>query len=559
MTNAENFGDEIHNVYANNIDGESIHISNAESGRRGYFCQGCNFPMQAVKSLKQNRISYFRHDVRDVKIEHKCTYSDETFRHKLAKEILQRIKRVKVPNLYKYHPKDKNGNSFLIAKSKIIEAYSVGIENSFFENEEGEIVFGKNTGLGEKNLIIKPDVTFFDVTGKPILFIEIVATHKIDDEKRIKLKRLGIDTIQIKIPKESPQEIENCFLTTNYTKWIYNYDEECTDYFSISNGDSEGIPIIDKEQRNLLAESFICRKARINNIIRTIKKCLESQPYRTIERNFESEISRVEKNTISFERQWEELQNGVRNQLAKQFEEEESRLEDELGSFEAEYNNFRQKGSDLERRYLNKRKELENVIRGDDKKVEGGEESIESRRERIREEKGRIEELIRIERNRSTELSSAKIGNDFGERERIKLQEEFEDQTIVSIKESIRRLPEQFESNKKQLEQEIRRIEELERNEIQDSSTFEREYESNLARARNDLEKKYERIRAEFFESIKTRHVEGNGEFAIKLKEVIRNGALLKHFKEIYDDVGRKRKAREIINQGIYKNWDIRK
>ena len=30
------------NVYANMVTGKSIHISEAESGRKGYFCQGCN-------------------------------------------------------------------------------------------------------------------------------------------------------------------------------------------------------------------------------------------------------------------------------------------------------------------------------------------------------------------------------------------------------------------------------------------------------------------------------------------------------------------------------------
>ena len=63
----------------------------------------------------------------------------------------------------------------------------------------------------EKFLLIQPDVAFFDKDETPILLIEIVATHKVDPEKIVKIKRLGIDTVQVKVPKDSPQEIENCF------------------------------------------------------------------------------------------------------------------------------------------------------------------------------------------------------------------------------------------------------------------------------------------------------------------------------------------------------------
>jgi hypothetical protein len=43
---------EYQNVYANTIDLEEIHISKAESGRRGYYCQGCNRELQAMISRK---------------------------------------------------------------------------------------------------------------------------------------------------------------------------------------------------------------------------------------------------------------------------------------------------------------------------------------------------------------------------------------------------------------------------------------------------------------------------------------------------------------------------
>lgn len=91
---------EENNVYANNVKGKVIHISEACSGRKGYFCLGCERELQAIISKIENRISYVRHDLKAVKNQKKCTYSDETYRHKLAKEILQRIKKIKVPVVY---------------------------------------------------------------------------------------------------------------------------------------------------------------------------------------------------------------------------------------------------------------------------------------------------------------------------------------------------------------------------------------------------------------------------------------------------------------------------
>jgi hypothetical protein len=46
--------------------------------------------MQAKKGDKKSH--NFAHDPKDVDTKGKCTYSDETYRHKLAKEVFQVIK-----------------------------------------------------------------------------------------------------------------------------------------------------------------------------------------------------------------------------------------------------------------------------------------------------------------------------------------------------------------------------------------------------------------------------------------------------------------------------------
>lgn len=268
---------EKNNVYAYNIEHKEIHVSKAESGKKGYFCLGCEREMQAVISKKQNRISYFRHDPKAVKGKGKCTYSDESYRHKLAKDILQRTKFIKVPSLYKYPPIGQKGKEYLLSESIIIEAAMVGIEKSFFENENGGICWGKKNEVNEKYLLFRPDVTFFDKNNNPILLIEIVVTHKIKEDKLIKIKRLGINTVQVTIPKSSPEEIEKCFSNTNRIKWIYNYEQESSIYIQTTDRDSETLLSADEIQRKLFEESFTCRKAEIAYLIRIIKECMESK------------------------------------------------------------------------------------------------------------------------------------------------------------------------------------------------------------------------------------------------------------------------------------------
>ncbi len=171
--------EEIQNFYALDVHSKEIYILDAVSGRKGYFCLGCSKEMQAVRSVIQGRKSYFRHDVEANKSKGKCTYSDETYRHKIAKEALQISKRIKLPAILKHNPGNQK-DALLIKPPDYIEAHSVSIELSFYETDDGEVRWGKDIG---QNLLIRPNVTFFDNNGKPILLIEIVATHKLTEDK----------------------------------------------------------------------------------------------------------------------------------------------------------------------------------------------------------------------------------------------------------------------------------------------------------------------------------------------------------------------------------------
>lgn len=97
---------EYDNVYAFDIENNEKHISEVESGKKGYYCRGCKAEMIAKKGDLTNRRHHFAHVPRDVESKGKCMRSDETFRHIYAKEMLQLHKQIKVPSVWKFPPKE---------------------------------------------------------------------------------------------------------------------------------------------------------------------------------------------------------------------------------------------------------------------------------------------------------------------------------------------------------------------------------------------------------------------------------------------------------------------
>lgn len=548
---------ESNNVYAYNIKWDGIHISEAISGKKGYYCLGCKREMQAVKSSIIGRLSYFRHDATSVKGQPRCTYSDETYRHQIAKEILSRLKKIKVPAVYKYPPIESNNKAYLLSEATTIEAHSVGNERTFYEDENGQIHYQKEKALNpNKYLLIRPDVTFFDENGKPILFIEIVVTHKISDDKRTKLKRLGIDTIQVKIPKDSPQEIENSFFNTRFSKWVHNNEEQRTEYdISISSGDSEGILPVDEEQRKLFEESFNCRAAQINNLIRAIKRCLESKPYSDATSGIGSELSRLKRNTETHREQWRELQRSIQLEAEKRYRERRENLTRGQQLLYSEEGEFQRYYKDLERRYFAKRSLLETRIRETIASLGGNEQPFEARRGAIERERAGIDASIRNGRRRiekirgdSESFGSALVAN-------FEAVEKSEREEIERIQNSFDELPIKIENSERGLRTEFKHLEETERREITNCESFETGYGAIVEEGRRELKRRYETIGEQIIKSVKTRDAGGYTEFSRKLKELIKNGALLQHIKETYAVNERNRKAWECFKEGTYKDW----
>lgn len=525
------------NEYAKNVKGDPVFILNAESGRKGYWCMGCDAEMESVRR-KKNILhkSYFRHVAKDVKKgEIPCTFSNQEFRHNLAIDILQRTKRIKVPNLYKYSPDGKSAK--LIQEAKFIEAHSVKAELSFYEDDDGNVLFGKNPEIDNKNLLIIPDVTFFDVQGKPILLIEIVVTHKLNDDKKAKIRRLGIDTIQIIIPKDSPENIAKNFLGTKNTKWVFNHVEQNTNYLQLPSGHTEGISQIDELQMGLLRESIICRRNQISNLIRSITRCVESQLYKRVEFNIGQEIQRIEKATREHQSRLDEIQEGIESEIYSELRERREKLDLGKGELIKEETSWEKEYSGLERRYFKRRREIreeqENTNREielrfrigkteDDirREFEYEERFVESEQETIDEQQGKI--LRDIE-------SESRFKNNFGSR-RESLKREFDE---LENKEH-----QNFIVAKSDLESKISRFRE-----------FKAEIDAGI---RSEFEGQYNEIA----ERVDKRDIQGGDELSERIKSILE----LRRFFGSYSDgqatIEKYRKGIQLIKSGTWKEWN---
>ena len=337
-------------AYSNKYQ-KNIHISEAESGLNEYRCLGCHTQMVAnIQKKNPHWQSYFSHYATDVNKEKvECVRASRVYREKIARAILNELKYVNAPAIYKYPPKSElDLLPMKIDSGKKVTASYTKPELSFFEDENGEIKWGANTDVIEKNLLIRPDVTFFNKKEEPILFVEFIVDNKITQEKFLKLSRLGIDTLQINIPKKSEAEIERALKSSRTYKWVYNEKEANTEYIPVSRTNSEEFSQINDNERVIFEEDFKCRQAEINQLIRSIKRSLRSEQYRGVEHRLNEQIQQVERNAEVAKQRLEDL--------------EESNRRDALARNSIEEDKEDKEYADLEKRYLTKKRELEETI-----------------------------------------------------------------------------------------------------------------------------------------------------------------------------------------------------
>ncbi|WP_177734019.1 hypothetical protein [Flavobacterium inviolabile] len=522
------------NEYAKNIKDEVVYIGDAISGRKGYWCLGCNEEMDAVKKKNIYHKSYFRHSAKGVDNERKCTFSNQEYRHKLAIEVLQFTKRIKVPNLYSYSPDGKK--AVLLEEAQFIEAHHVRAELTFYEDDEGNVIHGKNPDVENKNLLIRPDLTFFNSKDEPILLIEIVVSHKLDDEKKVKLKRLGIDTIQIIIPKDSEENIAKSLLTSNNTKWVYNYVQERTDYIQVSKADREELSSFDELQRKFFAESVVCRTNQISNLIRSIKSSLGTQLYRRIEQQFESELSRVMANTKRNRERLEELEREFEDEVYSSIRHEAEEVERRSRDLEQQQIAFEENHSDLERRYIKRRAD---IIK---------EEANTEREIKFRYRVGESEEDIR----REFGLEESRIDN---EQSKIRREERYIE---VNFREESR-FALNFERENRKIEREFEELEKREREDFEKLrkglQSKDGEYRKLKAEVENGLRSEFEREYEQIVDRVNQRDIQSNDELSERIKIILEIRGLLDNYENEISTIGQYQKYLEFVKSGAWKEW----
>lgn len=148
-------------------DGNIVYIDDVVSGKAcNCVCPACFEPLIARKG--QMRIHHFAHQSST------CEYGYESSLHLAAKEILSQLKTMMIPSAACFF------HSLPDDTDPLTEARLIPIDHVELEKPFGSIV---------------PDIVVYSGTQK--LFVEIFVTHKVDEEKKEKIKDLGVSTIEI--------------------------------------------------------------------------------------------------------------------------------------------------------------------------------------------------------------------------------------------------------------------------------------------------------------------------------------------------------------------------
>jgi hypothetical protein len=183
------------------IDNQLRHVSEVQNGLDcGCVCANCKHPLIAKNNPANRKVAHFAHQSG-----RECSAAFETTLHLLAKSILQKTKRLKLP---KYH-----------------------YDYDQFNNES---VFRESVDLAFDNIILEKSIEFNggriipDAIGEiqtKQIFIEFANTHFVDPDKKNKLKAIRVACIEIDLSDQPLDEVQlteffNSDSTFKY--WILN-------------------------------------------------------------------------------------------------------------------------------------------------------------------------------------------------------------------------------------------------------------------------------------------------------------------------------------------------
>lgn len=179
-------------------NGRYVHISLVNSGLSDCVCPGCKHSFIAYKGSTAH---HFAH-----KAKSDCTYQPETVLHKYAKGLIAAQKQVLLPKLLVV----ASNHEFSVEVREEIPAKTITVTAAYEELVHEDIV---------------PDVQLDSTDGW--MFAEVAVTHFVDREKRAKLRRIAIPTVEIdlsSVPFDAPLEVIDAAILTDVAlkKWVYH-------------------------------------------------------------------------------------------------------------------------------------------------------------------------------------------------------------------------------------------------------------------------------------------------------------------------------------------------
>lgn len=546
-----------HHDYAFSVAADAnIHISEAtESGRKGYFCIGCNREMQAVLPKVQNVRRYFRHDPKFIKPSDKCTFKDEEYRRTLAITTLIENKEIKVPPVYKFPPKGQTGLALFLLPGTIVSADRVEKDKWFYEDATGNVQSTSDYQGAAEDILFKADVVFYNENDEPILFIRIGKKKKLTINEQAGLQRLRVNAISLTIPKESAAAIELSQKKGDRAKWLYHDDERQISYFSVPTDLGEGISAIDGDPDILSGESYDCRKVQVNNLIRALSRCLESEPYRATEQRVRTAIGTTELAIKQAGERRDELERRHRTAA-----EAANRSElDEIDRRGVKYRTTKAKlnraSRNLEERYLTTRSKLEEEARILESHIRGASIAAGGT--------GKTIEELRTELERSDEQIRSQLDEQFGRAIRsIASEQGAVERAIADARAIVERLRKDITGApadlvRKQTAQGVY-FDELEATEKEIISGLEKERDGrqgNIDAARAAITERFDRIRRLTAVAAENEDVEGGTTLSKRLKALGDARRYILAIENAKANNRRLRKTEEFIKTPAFQTW----
>ncbi|MDB5013919.1 MAG: hypothetical protein JWQ25_2121 [Daejeonella sp.] len=548
--------DENHQFAYSEEHGRDIHISEAtKSGRQGYLCTSCKRPMQAVLRKIYGLKPYFRHDPKDVKPSDRCAYKDEEYRRNFVINTLELEKVIKVPPLYKYPPKGVEGLAIHMLPSELIKAVYVSKKTTFYEDENGVVKFTKEFDPAMGDFLFQPDVILQNSDFQPILFIQIVKKYGLNPDQHAALKRIQINTIQITIPKDSLENIYKALMNGQRAKWIYNEDEQQLSYFSVSSDPSAGIPAIDSDQRKLLEESFDCRKVQINNLIRTVNRCLASEQYQSAERELRTAIGNV---LLDIKRA-EERRNKYKEKYSRAVESEYSGeligIDERRDELTGRRERIRQRYKSLEARYFKKRNELDQEAKLLDLELQRQEKDAGRTGKTFTELRNQLAERYNNETQRIERQLSGQLLSIERERERIVRDINTEGSNLRDLFGDIIKAPERLERILLEERRKFDRLEATETKEIDRISEEQANFPERFRAEENMLRERIEGLRKQAYDTIEKRDAEGGSNTSKRLADLFSARRFVVAVQDARTDQSRYKCIKEFLLGSAFEEW----